>query len=374
MELSEFIQKSNIIHNHYYDYSKVVWVDEKTKIVVICPIHGEFSVIPSDHLRGIGCTQCAELESMFDKCERIAKMYTKKKLFKQDYPKIFRYAKDRGWLHKFTWLEKTLRVSSYTHERCYKLSRLCKSRTEFARTYEEAWFVAKKNHWDDCFEGLSNVRIHGDGDIDVVYCYIFKETKHVYVGRCLKRRVSERHREHKDSKKRDTVFRYCEENNIEIPDMTILIDGCTLKEGVEKEGYYMEYYCNLGYTLINKQPAGAVGWCALKWNRTKCLEVAKGCKTIGEFKNKFVGAYNACKRNKWYDILDEAFPNRRRKYTDDEVIEIMNKYDTKTQFAKSHSGLATRAIKNDLYKFSEWKNGNKEAAKRKKGIPVRKEK
>lgn len=55
-------------------------------------------------------------------------------------------------------------------------------------------------------------------------------------------------------------------------------------------------------------------------------------------------------------------------------IEIMNKYDTKTQFAKSHSGLATRAIKNDLYKFSEWKNGNKEAAKRKKGIPVRKEK
>jgi hypothetical protein len=357
MELNEFVTKSNVIHNNYYDYSKVVWVDEKTKVCVMCPVHGEFWIRPADHLRGNGCTQCTELEPMFDKCERIAKMYTKKKLFKQDYPKIFRYAKNRGWIHQFDWLEKTLRVSSYTHERCYELSRLCKSRTEFARTYEEAWFVAKKNHWDDCFEGLRNIRIHEDDDVDVVYCYLFEEVKHVYVGRCLKRRVNERHREHQNSRVRDTVFRYCEETGFDLPEMTILINGCTLKEGVEKEGYYMNYYRDLGYTLINKQPAGAIGSLKSKWTHKKCLEAAKQCESPVEFKKKFIGAYNACKRHKWYDVLDEAFPNRRRKYTDEEIIEIMNQYNTKTPFSKEHPSLARRAIKNDLYKFSEWKDG-----------------
>lgn len=55
----DFIFKSNIIHNNKYDYSLVNYVNNKTKIKIICPIHGEFLQIPNNHLGGNGCIRCS---------------------------------------------------------------------------------------------------------------------------------------------------------------------------------------------------------------------------------------------------------------------------------------------------------------------------
>lgn len=54
----EFIQKANLIHNNKYDYSKVVYIGCFSKIIIICPIHGEFQQNARDHLRGYGCSSC----------------------------------------------------------------------------------------------------------------------------------------------------------------------------------------------------------------------------------------------------------------------------------------------------------------------------
>jgi hypothetical protein len=35
----EFIIKSNIIHNNFYDYSKIIYKNNKTKVIVVCPSH-----------------------------------------------------------------------------------------------------------------------------------------------------------------------------------------------------------------------------------------------------------------------------------------------------------------------------------------------
>jgi len=56
----EFIEKSNQIHNNIYDYSKVDYNNSKEKVIIICPIHGEFKQTPSDHLKG-GCRKCGRL-------------------------------------------------------------------------------------------------------------------------------------------------------------------------------------------------------------------------------------------------------------------------------------------------------------------------
>lgn len=56
----EFIMKSKISHGiNMYDYSKVEYKDLKTKIYIICKIHGSFYQRPSDHLLGCGCPKCA---------------------------------------------------------------------------------------------------------------------------------------------------------------------------------------------------------------------------------------------------------------------------------------------------------------------------
>jgi len=54
----QFINKANIKHNNYYDYSLVNYVKAQTKVKIICPKHGEFEQQPNNHLFGQGCIWC----------------------------------------------------------------------------------------------------------------------------------------------------------------------------------------------------------------------------------------------------------------------------------------------------------------------------
>ena len=56
----EFIRRAKDIHGDRYDYSKVEYVNARTKVCIICPEHGEFRQTASEHLRGQGCPKCAQ--------------------------------------------------------------------------------------------------------------------------------------------------------------------------------------------------------------------------------------------------------------------------------------------------------------------------
>ena len=58
--VEQFINESNKIHNNKYNYSKVNYINSKTKVIITCPIHGDFEQIPSSHLKGVGCPCCKE--------------------------------------------------------------------------------------------------------------------------------------------------------------------------------------------------------------------------------------------------------------------------------------------------------------------------
>ena len=51
----EFIKEVDIIHNYKYNYSKINYINNKTKVCIICPEHGEFWQTPNEHLMGNGC-------------------------------------------------------------------------------------------------------------------------------------------------------------------------------------------------------------------------------------------------------------------------------------------------------------------------------
>ena len=53
-----FIEKSSLIHGDKYDYSLVDYRNSKTKVKIICPIHGEFEQMPDKHLKKRGCPHC----------------------------------------------------------------------------------------------------------------------------------------------------------------------------------------------------------------------------------------------------------------------------------------------------------------------------
>jgi Zn finger protein HypA/HybF involved in hydrogenase expression len=56
----EFIERAKNIHENKYDYSIVNYIDNSTKIKIICPEHGIFEQKPKDHLNGQGCPKCAK--------------------------------------------------------------------------------------------------------------------------------------------------------------------------------------------------------------------------------------------------------------------------------------------------------------------------
>ena len=55
----EFIEKARLVHGNKYDYSEVEYITNKTKVKIICPIHGPFWQAPVKHLAGQGCPDCA---------------------------------------------------------------------------------------------------------------------------------------------------------------------------------------------------------------------------------------------------------------------------------------------------------------------------
>lgn len=56
---SDFIDRAIKIHGDKYNYDNCVYKNDKEKIKIICPTHGEFEQFPSNHLRGKGCNKCS---------------------------------------------------------------------------------------------------------------------------------------------------------------------------------------------------------------------------------------------------------------------------------------------------------------------------
>ena len=55
-----FIDKAELVHGYKYDYSLVNYINKRIPVKIICPIHGEFEQKPDYHLRGSGCQICNE--------------------------------------------------------------------------------------------------------------------------------------------------------------------------------------------------------------------------------------------------------------------------------------------------------------------------
>jgi len=68
----KFINKSLIIHNNYYDYSLVNYINNKTKVKIICPIHGLFEQRPYAHLNGQKCPKCQDTKKSEKEFKRLS--------------------------------------------------------------------------------------------------------------------------------------------------------------------------------------------------------------------------------------------------------------------------------------------------------------
>lgn len=54
----EWVAKAKVVHEEAYDYSKVEYKTAKDRVCIICPKHGEFWQLPTNHMAGQGCPKC----------------------------------------------------------------------------------------------------------------------------------------------------------------------------------------------------------------------------------------------------------------------------------------------------------------------------
>lgn len=57
----QFIEESKKLFGNYYDYSLVDYVNNNTKVKIICPVHDVFEQIPRSHTSGRGCSKCGSI-------------------------------------------------------------------------------------------------------------------------------------------------------------------------------------------------------------------------------------------------------------------------------------------------------------------------
>lgn len=55
----DFVSRAATKHNNKYDYSEAVYINSHTKVVIVCPSHGKFEQLPYSHLKGEGCAACS---------------------------------------------------------------------------------------------------------------------------------------------------------------------------------------------------------------------------------------------------------------------------------------------------------------------------
>lgn len=84
--LEGFVIRAREVHCEKYDYSKVIYSNSKTKVIIICPLHGEFMQEPRNHVAKRGCARCSPYSE--GSTERFLKKSKESHGDKYDYSKV----------------------------------------------------------------------------------------------------------------------------------------------------------------------------------------------------------------------------------------------------------------------------------------------
>ena len=83
--LESFIARARQAHGDRYDYSQAEYRDVSTKVTIICPEHGTFEQFPYDHTQGRGCPACGIEKSAAGNRRSLAEFIQRAREFHGDH-------------------------------------------------------------------------------------------------------------------------------------------------------------------------------------------------------------------------------------------------------------------------------------------------
>jgi len=290
--VEKFIEEATKVHGGLYEYHKVEYVNTKTNICIVCPIHGDFKQSPSNHLKGKGCPYCAGNAKKWNKqsCEEEARKYEYISEYSMRASGAYNKARSNGWLKDYTWLKR---------------------------------LPPKPSDYDK--------------NTKYIYAYEFVEHKAVYVG--LTNSIMKRDWQHRNSEK-SSVYRFAEKYGCDIPIPRQLEEGVPIHESGKREAFWVEHYKKLNWNLLNRAKTGeresSIGITyPLKWNKKAIRDKAMECGyVLSVFAEKYPGAYEAI-QSRYKGLLNELFPDRsiHTHHTIEDALLVVKKgnYENRSQ-------------------------------------------
>ncbi len=297
----------------------------------------------------------------YDRCKEEAQKYTVKEHFAKGNPKAYGAAVRNKWLDD--WFVNSTNPNGYwNYENCYYEAKKYKSRSEFKFGNNSAYNSARKHGWLKHYVWHKDERFDLYKDkIDCVYSYEFVDQNAVYVGRTLMKTKKRRDRDHVFQL--DSVSAFAKQNDIAVPEMKVLEYDLTIKEGAEREGWWIEKYRSDGWIILNRTTAGSIGMLGKnhsKYTYEVCYEEALKYKLRGDFAKGSPSAYNVAWKKKWLDDyvwFEDGVEVRTKKiqlWDYERCFEEAKKYVNYSDFRKYSVGAYSSARKNKWLDDYTW--------------------
>lgn len=362
-----FIERARILHGGKYDYSLVNYINAKTKVTVICPEHGQFSIRAGRHItirRGRGeiapqgCPACwrASARWTHEEVKEIASRYRYRADFQRHEKGAYLYAlrnasledvcahMDRQIAAKGHWLNK---------ENCREEAIKYSQRTDFMRNSGSAYGSALRNGWLD--EICSHMEKGADSYHYVVYVILNEGLNKVYIG-ITKQHLSQRlsgHLAGGSTRAKEIVgiegaiFVRCTDYEIDSTDVRSAESAWAAK--YQKDGCHV---------LNSMKQYGKIGVSRRVYTDDIIEQEAQKYKTRSEFKARSPRHYDAALSQR---ILDRVCSHmrgiaQRNYWTFERCLEYASTCETRDDFAKSANGAYSSARSNgwlsDIYRLT----------------------
>lgn len=327
---ADFIEEAHKVHGDLYDYAKVHYVNARSKVIIICPKHGEFQQSPTNHLNGNGCPVCTRdrrrqqnLKTTKWFLEQVRAVhggkydYSKTKYIDSS-TKVCIICPEHGefWQLPGSHLKghgcivcRAVGNTKYNKEICLATAKTCNSRVEFSNKYPGMVQHAKRHgYYEEC---CAHMGTRGNKK-RLIYAYEFLDSHAAYIGLTFKMEVRDK-RHHKEG----AVYDYAHLQRIDIPKPKILTDYLEQEEASIQEGVWLQKYKNEGWVILNRIKTGSLGGQELlDYDLTKIEESMLGFVKLEDWTNAHSAYRVYIRQNNLDYLLDKHFPDRMRQRYD----------------------------------------------------------
>lgn len=212
---------------------------------------------------------------------------------------LYTYTKNNGLL------DKVLPINHYSLWSYNEVYNIAKKYNTYIDFYEHDNYLCKLSNEKaliNTFSWLSKSKeFHLLNKQFFIYAYIDKLTNSIYIGLTHSKK---RFEQHKRKYSNSAVYNYFMTKYGNIPEPIILETNLSVYEASTREIYWVEYYKEMNYTILNRMNAGSIGGLKYKWNDIEVIDIMKKCKNKTEFRNKHSSAFNYANNHNLFNIFN----------------------------------------------------------------------